>query len=302
MDTLSTERRTAKVLIVDDRADNLVALEAVLEPLGYELVKATSGTEALHQLLDHEISLIVLDVQMPGMDGFETAALLKARLATRHVPIIFLTAISHDSNFQMRGYNVGAVDYISKPFDPDVLRAKVVTLVELSSELQALARANALYRQGTEVVAAHIVRGGDAVDEENDLAEFVELERALDIEFDAVLEAPALARAALKDVLVGVDRAVVEVVILLISELVGNAVVHARSTARIRVDLGPAILRGEVIDAGTRAPSMREACVDDDDGRGLFIVRRLSDRCGWSRLADGKSVWFEIDLSKDRES
>jgi CheY-like chemotaxis protein len=293
--SVPTERRHARILIVDDRVDNLVALEAVLEPLGFDLVKASSGTEALHRLLEQEITMIVLDVQMPGMDGFETATLLKSRLATRHIPIVFLTAVSHDFEYQMRGYDLGAVDYISKPFDPDVLRAKVVSLVELSGELQELARANALYRQGAEVVAAHIDAeehaGGDRA-----LANFVDLARVLDLRLDARLDAPGIARAAVRKELGDLPEDLVDSVTLLISELVGNAVVHARSTATISIDLGSTTLRAEVADAGLRGPSTRRPDLDDDDGRGLHIVRRMADRCGWTRLADGKTVWFEIDF------
>ena len=120
-----------KVLLVDDRDDNLVLLEAVLEPLGLDLVTATSGAEALGALLVDEFAVVVLDVQMPDMDGFETARLIKGRERTRLVPIIFLTAISNERHHHLAGYQVGAVDYISKPFDADILRAKVMVFAEL---------------------------------------------------------------------------------------------------------------------------------------------------------------------------
>ena len=120
-----------KVLLVDDRDDNLVLLEAVLEPLGLDLVLAGSGAEALGALLVDEFAVVVLDVQMPDMDGFETARLIKGRERTRLVPIIFLTAISNEPHHHLAGYQVGAVDYISKPFDADILRAKVMVFAEL---------------------------------------------------------------------------------------------------------------------------------------------------------------------------
>ena len=120
-----------KVLLVDDRPDNLLALEAVLEPLDLELVLAQSGTEALGALLEDEFAVVVLDVQMPDMDGFETARLIKGRERTRLLPIIFLTAISHEPHHHIAGYKVGAVDYIKKPFDADILRAKVMVFAEL---------------------------------------------------------------------------------------------------------------------------------------------------------------------------
>jgi PAS domain S-box-containing protein len=119
------------LLLVDDKPQNLTALEATLEPLGQNLVLASSGREALKHLLGNEFAAILLDVQMPGMDGFETAALIKERQRSRHIPILFLTALSKEKAHVDRGYSVGAVDYISKPFDPDILRSKVAVFVEL---------------------------------------------------------------------------------------------------------------------------------------------------------------------------
>ncbi len=130
----------AKILCVDDTPDNLFALEAILEPLGQELVRAASGEEALRHLLGDEFALILLDVQMPGLDGFQTADLIKQRERTRHVPIIFLTAISKDAENVFKGYESGAVDYLLKPFDPDVLRTKVAVFVELWQKTVELRR------------------------------------------------------------------------------------------------------------------------------------------------------------------
>jgi signal transduction histidine kinase len=121
----------ARVLLVDDRPDNLLALSAVLEPLDAELVPAHSGAEALRHLLGEEFAVIVLDVQMPVLDGFETARLIKQRERTRHIPIVFLTAISGEPEHYLRGYEVGAVDYVYKPFAPEILRAKVRVFIEL---------------------------------------------------------------------------------------------------------------------------------------------------------------------------
>jgi signal transduction histidine kinase len=120
-----------RVLLVDDRPDNLLALRAVLEPLAVDLVEAGSGEEALRHLLAGEFALIVLDVQMPGLDGFETARLIRGRERTRYVPIIFLTAISGEPEHYQRGYESGAVDYVYKPFEPQILRAKVSVFAEL---------------------------------------------------------------------------------------------------------------------------------------------------------------------------
>ena len=121
----------ARILLVDDRHENLVALEAILSSLNQVLVPARSGEEALKALLVDEFAVILLDVVMPGMDGFETAAHIKRRPKTRDVPIIYLTAASSEPDDAFRGYAAGAVDYISKPFDPWVLRAKVSVFVEL---------------------------------------------------------------------------------------------------------------------------------------------------------------------------
>ncbi|MFI1487990.1 two-component system response regulator [Streptomyces sp. NPDC020747] len=121
----------AKILLVDDRPENLLALEAILSGLGQTLVRASSGEEALKALLTDDFAVILLDVQMPGMDGFETAKHIKRREQTRDIPIIFLTAINHGPHHTFRGYAAGGVDYISKPFDPWVLRAKVSVFVDL---------------------------------------------------------------------------------------------------------------------------------------------------------------------------
>jgi CheY-like chemotaxis protein len=128
----------ARILLVDDRHENLVALEAILSSLNQILVTVRSGEEALKALLVDEFAVILLDVVMPGMDGFETASHIKRRPKTRDVPIIFLTAASAEPDHAFRGYAAGAVDYISKPFDPWVLRAKVAVFVELYAKNQQL--------------------------------------------------------------------------------------------------------------------------------------------------------------------
>jgi PAS domain S-box-containing protein len=120
------------LLLVDDRPQNLLALQAILEPLGHELAFAASGDDALRVLLQRDdFAVILLDVQMPDMDGFEVAEVIKQRQRTSAIPIIFLTAISKDEQHVYRGYEVGAVDYVFKPLQPDLLRAKVSVFVEL---------------------------------------------------------------------------------------------------------------------------------------------------------------------------
>ena len=144
--SMNALRNQVEILMVDDRPENLLALEAILEPLGQKLVKAHSGEEALRKLLQHDVAVILLDVQMPGMNGFDTAQLIKARERTRFIPIIFLTAISKEEDYVFRGYQVGAVDYISKPFQPDVLRAKVAVFVDLHLKQKRLGEQEALLR------------------------------------------------------------------------------------------------------------------------------------------------------------
>jgi PAS domain S-box-containing protein len=128
----------AKVLLVDDRPENLLALEAILEPLGQTLLYASSGEDALRRLLGHDVAVILLDVQMPELDGFETARLIKQRERTSHIPIIFVTAISKDEEQVFQGYSAGAVDYVFKPFNPDVLRSKVAVFIELHEKREQL--------------------------------------------------------------------------------------------------------------------------------------------------------------------
>lgn len=137
----------AKILLVDDRDENLVALEAILSSLDQDLVRARSGEEALKALLTDEYAVILLDVVMPGMDGFETARDIKHRKKTRDVPIIFLTAINSDPDYAFRGYAAGAVDFIAKPFDPWVLRAKVSVFVDLYNKNRQLREQAVLLRE-----------------------------------------------------------------------------------------------------------------------------------------------------------
>ena len=119
------------VLLVDDHPENLIALEAILDGLGQNLVKASSGEEALRCLLNQDFAVILLDVQMPGMDGFETATLIRQRERSRQTPIIFLTAFSTNENLMFKGYSLGAVDYLLKPIDPAILNSKVSVFVDL---------------------------------------------------------------------------------------------------------------------------------------------------------------------------
>jgi response regulator RpfG family c-di-GMP phosphodiesterase len=140
MTTEATTTDRASILLVDDMEDNLVALEAVLGSLNEPLVRARSGEEAMKALLRQKFAVVLLDVRMPGMDGFETASNIKRLDQTKDVPIIFLTGTEADSGYAFRGYATGAADYLTKPFDPWVLRAKVNVFLDLHRKNRQLER------------------------------------------------------------------------------------------------------------------------------------------------------------------
>ena len=139
MNAALTESRPS-VLLVDDTPANLFALSAVLGPLGARLVEARSGEEALAAIERESFAVVLLDVQMPGMDGFETAAKIRALEHGRELPILFLTAIHRDESFAKRGYASGAADYITKPFDADIVRARVKAFVDLFDQREQVRR------------------------------------------------------------------------------------------------------------------------------------------------------------------
>jgi len=135
---VAVKKKPVNILVVDDRDENLIAVEAVLDDPGYRLVRARSGREALKEVLDQDFALILLDVVMPGVDGYETATLIRERPRSRQTPIIFLTANDWGAQHVFRGYTVGAVDYLVKPVPADVLRSKVAVFVELFNRQEAL--------------------------------------------------------------------------------------------------------------------------------------------------------------------
>ncbi|MBI2909987.1 MAG: response regulator [Chloroflexi bacterium] len=137
------------ILLVDDQSENLLALEAALGSLGENLVKALSGREALRRVLADDYAVVLLDVRMPDLDGFETAAIMRERDRTRYTPIIFLTAISKTEVHMATGYSLGAVDYIFKPINPDVLRSKVAVFADLFRKTRQVERLNARLQQRT---------------------------------------------------------------------------------------------------------------------------------------------------------
>src|SRR3954465_3032858 len=147
------------VLLVDDRPENLLALTAVLEPLDARLVTAESGAGARGGLLAEAFGVVLLDVQMPGRDGFEPAGYIRGRERSARTPIIFLTAVSTDLPDVLRGDGGGAVDYVLKPFDPVVLRSKVAVFAELDRHRRGRERADELLRRAGEWRAPGVVLG-----------------------------------------------------------------------------------------------------------------------------------------------
>ena len=139
-----------KILIVDDRRENLLATEALLKPLGAVIITVDSGEKALNLVLKTEFAIVLLDVQMPVMDGFETAQLMKTRPSMANVPIIFLTAISKEDHFASRAAQIGAVDYIFKPINPDILKSKVSVYLDLYRQREQIMQLNASLRQSNE--------------------------------------------------------------------------------------------------------------------------------------------------------
>jgi CheY-like chemotaxis protein len=144
--------RQARILLVDDRPENLIALEAILSSLNQILVPVRSGEQAVQAVLADEYAVVLLDIMMPGMDGFETATQIKRHARGRDVPIIFLTAVTMRPEQAFQGYAAGAVDYLAKPFDPWVLKSKVSVFVDL-------------YLKRTEPVLNHLLAGVGAVEE-----------------------------------------------------------------------------------------------------------------------------------------
>jgi two-component system, sensor histidine kinase and response regulator len=147
----------AKVLIVDDREDNLLVLRSILSELNVELIEAASGTEALELLLSHDVAVALIDVQMPEMDGFELAELMRGTNLTSHVPIIFITAGEFERNRVFRGYEAGAVDFLFKPLVPHILKGKVEIFAEIHRQRARLSAAVHL-REELVAVVSHDLR------------------------------------------------------------------------------------------------------------------------------------------------
>jgi serine phosphatase RsbU (regulator of sigma subunit) len=163
--------KRVNILIVDDRPENLVALENLLDEPGWRVIKADSGNEALQLLLEHDVALALLDVQMPDMNGFETAELMRANARTRGIPIIFVTAISREQKYVFKGYESGAVDYISKPIEPTILKSKVRVFADLARQRQELEES----RKTLAALNRELAEKNRVLQEELDLARKVQL-------------------------------------------------------------------------------------------------------------------------------
>jgi signal transduction histidine kinase/CheY-like chemotaxis protein len=169
------------ILMVDDNAANLLALEAILQAPDRNLVSASSGDEALRYLLGTDVAVILLDVYMPGIDGLETAAMIRGREKSRDIPIIFLTADSTGHRHISRGYSLGAVDYILKPVEPDILRSKVAVFVELFKKTEEIKRqAELLHEKNIELEEANLQRLGRLIELGQQLAAERHPERVLE--------------------------------------------------------------------------------------------------------------------------
>jgi signal transduction histidine kinase len=194
------------ILLVDDHEENLLALEASLTEPDYNLVRASSGRAALKEVLRHDFALILLDVAMPDMDGYETATLIRGRERSRETPIIFLTANYRSDSHVFRGYSVGAVDYIFKPFSPEILRSKVSVFVELytkrealKKQTQALQRAQAELEDRVRARTQELAAANESLLQEIDERRRIEAERLALLEREQVARAHAEAVNRLKD-------------------------------------------------------------------------------------------------------
>ena len=197
------EQNKVNILLVDDQPENLLALEGVLDNPGYNLIKAYSGMDALRHLLKKNFALILLDVRMPKMDGFETARMIRGRTKTRDIPIIFVTAEYNDMEHMSRGYALNVVDYILKPFDPDILRTKVAVLVDLHRKTAQVQRQAALLRESQRNLKKLVV---DLQDTNRKLEQEISERRQAQTELQLAKEAAEAANRAKSDFLANMSH------------------------------------------------------------------------------------------------
>ena len=306
-------REPVNILLVDDRPENLLALEAILEPLGQRLVRAHSGEEALRHLLTQDFALILLDVQMPGMNGFEAAQLIKSRERSRHIPIIFLTAINKEDQYVFRGYEVGAVDYLFKPFNPDVLRSKVAVFVDLHHARERLRRQEQALREGERRELELRLRAELLETEARAAARLNDANRQLQ-ERQAQLEQAMQARsrfyASMSHELRTPINAIIGYNTLLLDGIYGpldaqqqHGIDRTHKAAKHLLELVNDVLDLSKIEAGkfdlSVQPSSFPALIED-----LFVtVRPLADEhgCGLSLDHQGGSVTIETDPRRVRQ-
>jgi signal transduction histidine kinase len=306
-------REPVSILLVDDRPENLLALEAILEPLGQRLVRAHSGDEALRHLLTQDFALILLDVQMPGMNGFEAAQLIKARERSRHIPIIFLTAINKEDQYVFKGYEVGAVDYLFKPFNPDVLRSKVAVFVDLHHARERLRRQEQALRDGERRELELRLRAELLEAEARAAARLNDANRQLQ-ERQAQLEQAMQARsrfyASMSHELRTPINAIIGYNTLLLDGIYGplddqqqHGIERTHKAAKHLLELVNDVLDLSKIEAGkfdlSIQPTSFPSLIED-----LFVtVRPLADEhgCALSLRHDGASVTVETDPRRVRQ-
>ena len=189
---MTANKPVVNILLVDDEPANLLALEAVLESLGQNLVRAKSGEEALRALIYKDFAVILLDVMMPGMNGFETAAHIRDRDRSRHTPIIFLTAMGKTETEMFKGYALGAIDYMMKPFVPAVLRSKVLVLMDLHRKTEEVTLLNEeLSRKANELVILNMKLSLENEKHERALENLLRSEESLKVLHTSLEQKPA---------------------------------------------------------------------------------------------------------------
>ncbi len=251
------------ILIVDDNPRNLLALEAMLEPLGQNIVRAESGTQALRHLLEHDFALALLDIQMPDLDGFDAAEIIRGRERSRHMPIIFLTAFSSDDAQVSRAYELGAVAFLFKPIVPLILRSKVMALVDLSRQALEIKR------------QAELLREVERREHERALADAAQRWEAERLREEMLGQRANAAALSLRNLeLASADRRKDEFLAMLAHEL--------------RNPMAPIVNAVELLRTPGASTSVVERALDALDRQTSHMVRLVDDLLDVSRIATGK--------------